>query len=77
MTAPDFREWIEVTQADRVDAAIRQKVQAMRERGATWGRYTMVYVADGQCWLCADGWKVQPDDQGPEPTAADIPVGFV
>lgn len=34
-------------------------------------------VIEGEPWACFEGWKERPDDQGPVPTAEDIPVGFV
>jgi hypothetical protein len=44
--------------------------------GITFGRMTILGVERQEPWLCIEGWLTPPNDQGPEPTDADIPIGF-
>lgn len=49
-----------------VPHAIRQEmVDAMRERGATFMRMTLIEARNE---LVLEGWRIQPEDQGPTPT---------
>lgn len=84
MTAPDAREWYRL---DPEGPAVRQQQEAIdafkgahpdiaaSEKGIA--RMTILGMDRGEPWLCIDGWLTLPDDQGPEPTDADIPMGFV
>ena len=79
MTAPDAREWYAL---DPDKPAVREFDAALEQFAAAHpdvicGRFTLLGIDRGDPWLCIDGWLAAPDDQGPEPTDADIPVGFV
>lgn len=76
MSEPDFREWADARPwGDDWSPHLRQMSDEMAERGATFGRITRI-EAYGTSWICVDGWRARPDDQGAEPTDADIPIGF-
>lgn len=65
--APDWFDRRDIGDA-RGDAlyAIRQEmVDAMRERGATFMRLTLIEARNE---LVLEGWRTQPEDQGPPPT---------
>lgn len=79
MTAPHAREWYRL---DPDGPLFRQVGAALDEFCAahpavTFPRTTFLGIERGDPWLCIDGWLTAPDDQGPEPTDADVPVGFV
>jgi hypothetical protein len=77
MTKPDWVDW------ERVDALCKPEVVSqvqsdMIRRKGELMRITYVEdLAAGEAWLCLEGWEKKPDDQGPQPTASDIPVGFI
>lgn len=76
---PDHRLWAEAPDPYALGRVQTDLVNQMRREhpAVTFVRLTLV---DGDylgIWICMDGWQVQPVDQGPEPTAAEIPVGFV
>lgn len=83
MSAPDFREWFGLDAANPLHDFFRTEMRPVvarweREGGApVFLRLTHVNSE----WICLDGWRAPagcgPDDQGPAPTEADIPVGFV
>jgi hypothetical protein len=78
MTAPDAREWYRL---DPDGPVVRQHQEAVAEFKAahptvTFARMTILGIDRGEPWLCIDGWRATPDDQGPAPTDADIPIGF-
>jgi hypothetical protein len=74
MTAPDVREWYPL---DLTDPGASQHDAVRKFRVAhpavTFARLTL--LGEGG-WLCIEGWAASPDDQGPLPTDADIPIGF-
>lgn len=43
----------------------------------TFWRFTILGIDRREPWLCIDGWLTPPDDQGPEPTDADVPMAGV
>jgi hypothetical protein len=59
MYGPERREWCE-----RRDAMIRDATESLRERGATFFRLHFL-PAVGE--IIVEGWRKQPEDQGPEP----------
>ncbi len=76
---PDRREWLHLDDPphlDRVEPFVHRCGRAWEcELGNVFLRLTR--IGD---WVCLDGWKWDrrhPPEQGPEPTEADIPVGFV
>lgn len=74
---PDHTDWEEVV--DRDPEAIQHLQSSMVERMSVHqcvrGRMTFV-EAHGTVYICLEGWETQPEDMGPEPTSADVPVGF-
>lgn len=77
MSAPDAREWyhLEPGQVEGIARSADQFAEAHPE--TRFHRCTVLGVERGDPWICIDGWVKRPDDQGPEPTDADIPAGFV
>jgi hypothetical protein len=67
MTAADWtdRRDIGTARGDALHPVMREMVDAMRERGATFMRVTLI---DERNEFVLEGWLEQPDDQGPEPT---------
>lgn len=77
MAGPDFREWADTASwGEDWWPHLRRLSDEMASRGATFGRVTKVETEDA-VWVCVDGWRERPDDQGAEPIASDICVGFV
>jgi hypothetical protein len=83
MSAPDRSEWLHLESREsdvwsRISVLVaRCNTQWHRELSApVFLRVTLVNPE----WVRLDGWKWggwNPPDQGPAPTEADIPVGFV
>lgn len=61
MPAPDWTERRNVRGLDRdgLNRAQRDMADAMRERGATFGRMTLVPDADGPTELICEGWTAE------------------
>ena len=79
MTAPDAREWYRLDPDKPVIGetnAATHKFWATHPTCTFW-RFTTLGIDRGEPWLCIDGWLTPPDDQGPAPTDADVPMGFV
>lgn len=76
MTAPDAREWYvlnpNVPAITQLRCSLRGKFKASHP-DVTFVRVTLLGIRREAPWLCIDGWRVPPNDQGPEPTDADIP----
>lgn len=79
MSSPDAREWYRLNMNE--DGPLQIEVEIARYKAAhpdvICGRLTILGLDRHEPWLCIDGWLDPPDDQGPEPTDADIPMGFV
>ena len=61
---PDLEERQFVGERDGANQLVREMVERMRARGATWMRATYLPEKD----MCVmEGWIERPDDQGPEP----------
>jgi hypothetical protein len=66
----DFIEHRAVTKANLQDTALAIR-EAMTAKGATWFR-AKILDPDGDAALVVEGWRAEPEDEGPEPTIADI-----
>lgn len=78
MTAPDAREWYRLDPDEPLIAGLDNAIAefAAKHPAVVFPRVTFLGIDRGEPWLCIDGWLTAPDDQGPEPTEADIPNGF-
>ena len=79
MSAPDACEWY---QLDLELPAVDEQLRASREFTAahpeiTFIRLTVLGAPQEEAWLCIEGWLTTPTEQGPWPTEADIPMGFI
>lgn len=77
----DWVDWEQVYIANDPEAiAHAQSSMVRRMADAHKGELMRLTIVEDrvrdEVWLCLEGWEKKPDDQGPEPTAADIPVGF-
>jgi len=55
---------------DEFHAVQREMAESIRTRGATFARFTLLPDADNPVEFVVEGWRVQPDDQGPLPRMA-------
>lgn len=79
MTAPDAREWHRIDPEAPAAAQVHEAAEqfSTAHPDIVLGRFTILGIERNEPWLCIDGWIKRPDDQGPEPTDADIPMaGF-
>ncbi len=82
MSAPDFSEWFHLRgeEADTFFPRVIRPVVDRWEREAGFGVFLRITRVNLD-WCRLDGWiapeGVGPEDQGPPPTEADIPIGFV
>ena len=78
-TNPDAREWykldMEVSITHQVSYSMHEFIT--KHPNITFSRHTFLGIDRSEPWLCIDGWLKPPQDQGPEPTDEDIPMGFV
>jgi len=79
MTAPFAREWYRLDPDGPITQQQHEAVERFKDARptVTFGRITILGIERREPWLCIDGWLTPPDDQGPVPTDADIPMGFV
>lgn len=72
----DYRDWEEL----RAGTDCGGVIAMMADRASSPGLYSWVRVtrvdAYGLVWVCLEAWLSRPEDEGPQPTAADVPVGF-
>jgi hypothetical protein len=74
MMAADFIDWTDYDPIDPV--RLQELIESQRDRGSVFGRATLVIDRLDRSWVCLEGWKAPPANQGPEPTLADLPIGF-
>jgi hypothetical protein len=66
----DFLEHRPVTKGN-LEAVARELRADLALKGAAWFR-AKILDPDGDAVLVVEGWRAEPEDEGPEPTIADI-----
>ena len=68
----DWREHRVIDENAPYMAQVQEIVEELKLRGATFFRVTQYPITR---LLIVDAWRVQPEDQGPEPIPEDV-IGF-
>ena len=78
-TKPDAREWYQLDMELTIIFQVKEATAKFCTKYPIIGfiRLTFLGLDRGEPWLCIDNWLTPPQDQGPEPTDQDIPMGFV